>query len=320
MSRIINIGVAGAGVFGGYHASKYAAIESAALTGIFDIDADRANKIASLYNISSYDDYAALIDAVDAVVITAPASAHYPLALQALEKGRHVFVEKPLALRADEAEALAALAEKRALVLQVGHQERYVAVALGLMDYDAAPLKIECVRCAAPSDRCRDVSVVFDLMVHDFDLVRQLTKSPLKTATAEGDFDEARAELLLENGVSATFRASRAAERLERRMRLIYEEGFIEIDFMKRSIVNTTKASLQDDFSEMGGDLAFTDPLGLGAEKFIDAITEGDESYVTGRDGADAAIWACAVEDAAFSNGSRPIPSGATMSEERVRV
>lgn len=320
MSRILNIGVAGAGVFGGHHASKYAQTDRANLVGVFDIDPDRANKLASLHNIRAFDDYAALVAAVDAVVVAAPASAHYRLVLEALEAGRHVFVEKPLALRAEDAERLAALAEAKGLVLQVGHQERYVAAALGLTGYAAKPLKIECVRCAAPSSRCRDVSVVFDLMIHDFDLVRHLTKSSPKTVAAEGSANEARAELLLENGAVAAFRASRAASDLERRMRLIYEEGFIEIDFMKRSIVNTTKALLQNDFGETGGDLAFTDPLGLGAGKFIDAITDGDAAYVTGRDGADAVVWACAVEDAVFSNGSRLKPSGAIMNEERVRV
>ena len=320
MSSMIRIGVAGAGVFGGHHASKYARMENAALAGVFDIDPVRANKIATLYNTQSFDDYAALVGAVDAVVIAAPATTHYPLVRQALEAGRHVFVEKPLALDPQEAEALPALAERQGLVLQVGHQERYVASALGLMEYAAAPVKIECMRCAAPSDRCRDVSVVFDLMIHDFDLVRQLTKSSPESIKAEGSADEARAELSLRNGVVASFHASRNASELERRMRFIYEEGFMEIDFMKRTIVNTMQASLQGGFSTAGGDLAFTDPLGLGAEKFIAAIRDGDTSHVSGREGADAAIWACAVENAIFSKGAGQNLFEATMSEERVRA
>lgn len=320
MSRMIRIGVAGVGVFGGHHASKYAHMENAALAGVFDIDLVRANEIANLYSTQSFYDYGALVDAVDAVVIATPATTHYPLVRQALEAGRHVFVEKPLALDPREADALPALAERQGLVLQVGHQERYVASALGLMAYPASPVRIECIRCAAPSDRCRDVSVVFDLMIHDFDLVRQLTKSSPETVEANGSADEARAELSLHNGVVASFHASRNASKLQRRMRFIYEEGFIEIDFMKRTIVNTMQASLQGGFSQAGRDLAFTDPLGLGAEKFIAAIRDGDTSHVSGREGADAAIWACAVEDAIFSSDAGENLVEAMMSEERARA
>lgn len=297
MSERVRIGVAGAGVFGGHHSAKYKQMEKASLAGVFDIDIERANKLAALRDTQVFDDYSELLNVVDAVVIAAPASTHYALAKQALDARRHVFVEKPLALNAEDAGALAALAEKQGLVLQVGHQERYVAMSIGLMGYDAMPVRIECVRCAAPSDRCRDVSVIFDLMIHDFDLVRQLTKSQPDRITAEGHADEAQAELLLMNGVTAAFKASRSTTPVERRMRLIYEEGFIEIDFMKRTIVNTVSAPLHDRFNNADAPLAFTDPLGFGAERFIAAIIDGEDVYVTGRDGADATSWACAVED-----------------------
>ncbi len=338
MSGTISIGVAGAGVFGGHHAGKYAGMTTARLAGIYDIDPDRAARSASAFSTRAFDDYAALVSAVDAVVIATPATTHYALALAALEARRHVFVEKPLAMRAEEAEALVALAEKQGLVLQVGHQERYVAAAIGLLDHVARPVRIDCVRRAAPSDRCRDVSVVFDLMIHDFDLVRQLTNDAPAKVTAEGGHDEARAELVLENGTVATFSASRAADDLRRTMRLVYERGFIEIDFLQRSVVNTTDASLSGDFDAVRGGMALTDPLGLGAGKFVAAIADGaafgpaasgqpeasGQAYVSGRDGADAVSWACAVESAVFSNGSSKSPggsaNGATSTEERVRA
>lgn len=315
MSEIIRIGVAGAGVFGAHHSSKYAQIDRATLVGVFDVDVERANKLASLYNAQAFGDFTALLDVVDAVVIASPATTHYRLVRLALEAQRHVFVEKPLSLSMEEAEELNALSEKQGLTLQVGHQERYVAMALGLMDYDVKPLRIECVRCAAPSGRCQDVSVIFDLMIHDFDLVRQLTKSQPEKVTAKGHADEAEAELVLVDGVTAQFKASRSAAVVERRMRLIYEEGFIEIDFMKRTIVNTTSAPLQNGFDDAGAPLAFTDPLGFGAERFVAAIVDGEDVHVTGQDGADATSWACAVENVIASAGVE-----ANSSKERVRA
>ena len=345
MSDGIAIGVAGAGVFGGHHAGKYAGMKSAAVRGIYDIDQDRARQAASARGAEPFSDYDALVSAVDAVVIASPATTHYELARAALEAGRHVFVEKPLALRAEDAEALVALAEKQGLVLRTGHQERYVAAAIGLFELEDRPLTIDCIRCAAPSDRCRDVSVVFDLMIHDFDLVRQLTKSAPQRVRAEGGYDEARAEFLLESGTLATFRASRAAEALERRMRLVYEQGFIEIDFLERSVVNTTKAAMSGDFNAPDNSdgrseraLAFADPLGLGAVKFIAAITAGGGEaagapsrafdHVTGRDGADAVSWACAVEGAVLSAEGGKAPDraageatrGTTLTEERLQA
>lgn len=315
MSEDIRIGVAGAGVFGAHHSSKYAQMARATLAGVFDIDTERANKLASLCNTQAFDDFEALLGAVDAVVIASPASTHYRLARLALEAQRHVFVEKPLSLNVQEAEELSAFAKKQDLTLQVGHQERYVAMALGLMDYDAKPLRIECVRCAAPSGRCQDVSAVFDLMIHDFDLVRQLTKSQPEKVTARGHADEAEAELLLMDGVSAQFKVSRSAAVVERRMRLIYEEGFIEIDFMKRTIVNTTSAPLKNGFDDTGAPLAFTDPLGFGAERFVAAIVDGEDVHVTGQDGADATSWACAVENVIATAGVE-----VNSSKERVRA
>lgn len=301
MSELVKIGVAGAGVFGGYHAGKYANSAAASLAGVFDINVEGANKLAALHGAQVFDDYSDLLTVSDAVVVTSPATAHYALVRQALEAGRHVFVEKPLALEPEEADALAALAEEQNLVLQVGHQERYVADAIGFMGYQEKPLKVECVRYAALSDRCRDVSAVFDLMIHDLDLVRQLTKSDLEGVTADGSVDEVRAELTLTGGIAAVFEARRSASPLERRMRLTYSEGFIEIDFINRRIVNTTAAVLQDSFGDADAPLALTDPLGFGAELFIAAIAGNEKSFsprVTGRDGADAVAWARAVEDA----------------------
>ena len=318
MSSKLRVGVAGAGVFGAHHASKYAACDEAKLVGVLDRHPDRAEALASRFGARVFTDEEALLDSVDALVIATPAVTHYDFTRAALEAGRHVFVEKPVALTAEDADALIALADARSLILQVGHQERYVAAEMGLFERRDAPLKIDCVRCAAPSGRCEDVSVVFDLMVHDLDLVRQLTKSEMETLDARGDAHEAFAEMSLANGAVASFKASRRAANIERRMTLVYDDGFIEIDFIRRDIVNSTPAALRSDLNGEKAPLAFVDPLGFGAAQFVEAIISGETPVVSGRDGRAAVAWAQRIEDAA-SIAARTV-NGAYRADMRERL
>ncbi len=299
MPKKIKIGVVGAGVFGAHHAAKFAAHDGASLIGVLDVDSVKAAALGRRLRVPVFDDYRKFLRAVDAVVIAAPASVHFKLAHEALAMGRHTFVEKPLALTAEDAGALVALADKQRCVLQVGHQERYVFAAAGLFNRDRAPLKIDCVRCAAATGRCEDVSVVFDLMVHDLDLIRELTNAELLSLEATGDANEASADIVFANGAIASLKASRCASALNRKMTLIYDDGVIEFDFIKREIFNTTPADLYTGFSESHAPLAFSDPLGFGADQFITAIVSGTEPAVTGHHGQVATHWAQMIEEAA---------------------
>lgn len=299
MTKPIRIGVAGAGVFGGHHCAKFAAHEAALLAGVHDIDTTRMNALAARFDVPAFADYAALIEAADAIVIAAPASAHFDLARKALAAGRHVFIEKPIALETAEADGLIRLARAKGAVLQVGHQERYVAEAAGLLSRARSPVKIDCVRRTAASGRCEDVSVMLDLMVHDLDLIRKLTAADLDEVTASGDAHHARAELLLSNGAVVNIEASRRAEAPERRMTLVYEDGVIEFDFVRRSISNTTPAALDCCIAGDAAPLACTDPLGYGAAAFLSAIRSGTAPAVSGEDGRHALDWARRIETAA---------------------
>lgn len=298
MSDRLNIGVAGAGVFGAHHAAKYAANDNAALMRVFDIDNDRAASFASRFGVEAYRDYSKFLLGLDAVVIATPASCHYQLAHEALEAGCHVFVEKPLALCASDADKLIELAAARQLVLQVGHQERYVFDAVGLFGRNRAPTKINCVRRGSASGRCEDVSVVFDLMVHDLDLIRHLTAAELLDVDAYGDAHEVTAELNLANETIASLNASRRASSLERRMTLTYDDGVIEFDFVKREVSNSTPAMLDVDFNKAHGSAAYSDPLGYGADRFIAAVFSGNEPIVTGLHGRIAVDWSQRIENA----------------------
>src|SRR3990167_808594 len=168
----VKVGVAGAGVFGNYHAQKAAASPHADLMGIFDVDLERAEKLAEAFGTKGYSDYADFLKVCDAVVIAVPATWHEQLARQAIDAHCHVLVEKPLALSGLAARDLADEAAARGRILQVGHQERFVAKAMGVLAIPETPLLVESVRSGppAPGGRAGDVSVIWDLMIHDLDL------------------------------------------------------------------------------------------------------------------------------------------------------
>lgn len=299
MTKRIKVGVAGAGVFGGYHASKYARASGAELTGVYDLDPPRAAALAEKLGAQSFPAFEQLVAACDAVIIATPAVAHYDLAEQALSAGRHVFVEKPITLCTDEADALIGLAAKKSLTLQVGHQERYVFAAAGLLERRDSPLKIDSVRCTAGNGRCEDVSVILDLMVHDIDLIRQLTKAEIADLTAGGNEHSAYAEMKLTNDTVISLKASRRTSAPERRMTLVYDDGVVAFDFLNRAVANSTPASLQADFSSTAAPLAFSDPLAFGANEFIMNILECRAPTVCGHDGREALRWAQRIEASA---------------------
>ena len=294
----ISIGVAGAGVFGAHHIAKIDAHENTVFSGVCDLNNARAKELTEKFGGIVFEDFEALVAEVDAVVIAAPASKHFELAQMSLSAGKHTFVEKPLALSLENADRLIELASSKSLVLQVGHQERYVFAAAGLFARDNAPQRIECTRSTNAVGRCEDVSVVFDLMIHDLDLVRKLTKGELLGVTAEGGQDSVSTELTLSNGSTAVMSATRKAASVERRMILTYDDGIIDFDFVKRTCTNTTPQALKADVNEAANNLALSDPLAFGADQFVSAILSGADPIISGEDGRAAVDWALQIEEA----------------------
>ena len=151
-------------MFGGFHASKYAAHDRAQLVGIYDPDLSRAKELAGKHGAKAYDNLGKMLADVDAVTVASPAVHHFEAAAAALAHDRHVLVEKPIASSVEEARELIALAAAHGCVLQVGHQERFVFNAMGLFNVPDKPLRVEASRMGPPSERCLDVSVTLDLM------------------------------------------------------------------------------------------------------------------------------------------------------------
>ena len=275
MARPLRAGVIGAGVFGGHHARKYASLPGVVLTAVLDPHEERAEALAGATGAAVFDELGGFLDAVDVVAIASPASTHARLAAAALAKGRHVYVEKPLADDGDEGRALVRAAEASGAVLACGHQERAVFRAIGLLGLPERPLRIEAVRRGAFSGRNTDVSCVLDLMIHDIDLALTLAGAPPEAVSAagrvtQGPFaDEARAELVFEGGMTASLEASRIAARRERTMRLVFPSGELEIDFLARRFIDRTPFGLDPRFAETADG---RDPLGASVAAFVAAV------------------------------------------------
>ena len=274
----LKAGVVGAGVFGGYHAGKYAAHSATDLVGILDPDTARVVAAADKFGCRAFEDPVAFFDAIDIVTIAAPASFHFDIARQALEAGVHVLVEKPIALDLAEADALIRLAADQGLVLQVGHQERYVFDAFGLLAGRPAPRRLRSRRLNRFSGRAMDVSVTYDLMIHDLDLLSQIVASPLVRVRTEAErvhgphWDRVETWLTFEDGTEAHLAASRLEETPTRDMALVYGDGEITIDFLTKATTNTTPKPLAHDFASTGDvPAAFTDSLGFGTDCVIRA-------------------------------------------------
>ncbi|MFN3960243.1 MAG: Gfo/Idh/MocA family oxidoreductase [Parvularculaceae bacterium] len=303
MPERLKTGVVGAGVFGGHHARKQKGSPRVDFVGVFDPDSARAAALACELETHAFPTLDALLAAVDAVTVAAPAAAHYRLAAAALGAGRHVYVEKPIALDLGDADALIAAASANGLVLQVGHQERFVLAAMGLPRGDRQPLSLAFERSGPATGRGEDVAVALDLMIHDLDIARLFGFESPETVSACGSYDETVTTLTFAGGRRASFIASRRASARARRMTAVYDDGEIEIDFLNRTIANGTAASLAaNDFA--AGPAALSDPLGASVEAFVAAILDGGRAIVDGRVGRGALDWALRVEDARQALGT----------------
>jgi len=259
----LKTGLVGAGVFGGYHAGKIAASDQTEFVGVFDPDQVRSAELADKHDVKSFRSQDALFETCDAVLVACPATYHEAVVRAALTANCHVMVEKPLALTGHAADQLARLADEKGLILQVGHQERFVLDAMGLVEIPEAPTRIEAWRMGppTPNGRAGDVSVIWDLMTHDRDMVGKLM-GPALSVEATGrsahtdHIDESTARLNFAVG-SAEVTASRCHSERDRRMVLTYPSGSIAINFLTREIENTTPFEVRGDVSD-----SMPDPLG----------------------------------------------------------
>ena len=303
---MLKIGVIGAGHLGKFHLNNWATIEGVELIGFTDTDDANAELVAQKYKIPRFTDVENLIDSCDAVDIVAPTSFHFELCELAIKKGKHVFVEKPLANTMDEAKTLVKLAKEANIKFQVGHVERFNPAFLALKNQVLQPMFIEVHRLAQFNPRGTDVSVILDLMIHDIDIILSLVKSNVNNISANGVAvmsdtpDIANVRIEFDNGCVANLTSSRISMKKMRKMRLFQKDAYIGIDFLEKKTeiirLNTPGESnvFTFDIETNNGKktIAIANPpvpevnaIKMELEEFRDAITNNTETPVTVVDG-----------------------------------
>jgi len=237
----LKIGVLGAGYLGKIHLKCIRlAADAFDLIGFYDPD-DHAAKIAAQnFDTRRFASVDELLEAVDAVDIVTPTPTHFELALMALRKGKHIFIEKPLTHTLREAETLLHLSREAGVKVQVGHVERFNPALLALGDTLVEPMFVEAHRLAVFNPRGSDVSVVLDLMIHDIDIVLSLVRAPVVAVSAGGvdvvsdTPDIANARIEFANGCVANLTASRISLKQMRKVRLFQKETYISLDLLDK--------------------------------------------------------------------------------------
>jgi len=303
----VRIAVIGVGALGKHHARILAGLPGAELVGIVDINEERAREVAASARVPWAVDAADMPWAVDAVTVAVPTESHLKVALPFLERGVAVLVEKPLARDESEARRLIDAAEKAGAVFAVGHTERYnpaVAAVRPLIDH---PRFIEVHRLGTFPDRSLDIDVVFDLMIHDLDVVLSIVPSAVTTVEAVGVAvltpkpDIANARLRFASGCIANITASRISRERVRKIRVFQRDSYISVDYAAQEaerwrLVRTNGAMPAIDGGKI--DVPNEEPLKRELADFIGAVRDKRAPGVTGADGLRALALARRITDA----------------------
>lgn len=240
MNNMLKVGVFGVGHLGKFHLNNWKEIPGVELTGIYDPDDTNANEVTEKYKLKRFDEAADLLSEIDAADIVAPTDHHFALCEAAIKKGKHVFVEKPLAQTMDEAQALVKLVKESNVKLQVGHVERFNPAFLAVKDLKLNPMFIEVHRLAQFNPRGTEVSVILDLMIHDIDIILSIVKSDVKNISASGvgvmteTPDIANVRIEFNNGCVANLTSSRISMKKMRKIRIFQKDAYIGIDFLNK--------------------------------------------------------------------------------------
>ena len=308
------IGVIGVGALGRHHARHLARSADAALVGVHDLSPARGREVADACGVRFYPDLDALLAEVEAVTVAVPTAAHAEIGLRALERGRAVLMEKPLAATLEEADGLVRAAERRGIPLQVGHVERFNRAVRAARPHLGEARYIESDRLAPFQPRGTDVAVVLDLMIHDLDLILHLTGGAEATdvrasgvAVLSPHLDMANARVEFASGAVANVTASRIARERVRRIRIFQPNGYLSLDLasgvgefmrLRHGWREAGVAGLPELVERIPLDVPADDALRLELESFVRSVRGGAETVVTGAEGRAALALALRVTEA----------------------
>ena len=253
---MLKAGVLGAGHLGKIHLKLLNQSEKYELVGFYDPIKENAQKVEEEFGYKSFNSIQELIDAVDVVDIVTPTLSHYDCAKEAIEKGKHIFIEKPITKTIEEAEAILELVAEHNVKGQVGHVERFNPAFTAVKNSIHEPMFIETHRLAEFNPRVTEVPVVLDIMIHDIDIILSVVKSKVKSVHASGVSvisetpDIANARIEFESGCVANLTASRISLKNMRKSRFFQKDAYIAVDFFEKS----TEVVKMKDAPEVAGD------------------------------------------------------------------
>lgn len=278
--RKLRVAVVGCGEFGRNHARVYREIPEIELAGIIDQNGERAREMAQEFGTEAFQSIEDLRGIVDAASVAVPTVSHRDVGCALMEMGIDVLVEKPMTRTLTEADDLIATARKRGRILQVGHVERFNPAVLAVEPIVQRPLFFEVHRLGVFTPRSLDIDVIYDLMIHDLDILLALVQEPVEEVKAVGipvltnKVDIAHARLQFAGGAVANVTASRVSTERVRKMRFFQQHEYISLDYARRDAlrISVKRPGAQPEFAYEKLPAAGVEPLRAELEAFAQAV------------------------------------------------
>lgn len=325
--RKIRVAVVGTGEFGRNHARAYSELQDVELVGVFDLNAARAAQIAEEFHTRAFANLEDLRGVVDAATVAVPTVSHTEVGCRLMEMGIDVLVEKPLARTLQDADKLLDAAQRTGRILQVGHVERFNPAVRAVEPILNRPLFFEVHRLGVFTPRSLDVDVIFDLMIHDLDILLALVKEPVMEVKAVGipvltdKVDIAHARLEFAGGAVANVTASRVSTERVRKMRFFQQHEYISLDYGRRDALRIAVKSPgpQPEFGFEKLAAPAVEPLRAELEAFREAVKSRVAPKTDGAAGRAALDLAIRVMESIREHAERVQPVAPTASEKTKR-
>ena len=284
MAEKLRAGVIGVGFMGALHCKAYSLLNDIDFVGVFDADQNKAKEIAVKFNTNSFVDLESLLNNVDIVSVATPTTLHYEICLKCIDHKKHMLIEKPIAATLSQAKDLVDRIEKSSLLSAVGYIERFNPAVIELFKLlDGKEIKtIEAIRVAPRVNRANDVSAIFDLMIHDIDIVMALTKSIPKYFESVGEkidsdvYNRVSAQIIFNNGVKALLFADKNANKKERKIKIKCEDFSLEADLINKKIYHSKKGEYFVENQE--------EPIVMEVKNFVESVKTSQKPVVSAKD------------------------------------
>jgi predicted dehydrogenase len=303
MSSPIRAGVVGVGSIGKNHARIYSDLPGVEFSAILDTNAETAKVISDKYGAKTVTELSEFAALVDVATVATPTPNHYEIGKFLLNEDKHLLIEKPITETPEQAEELVKLAKERAVILQVGHVERFNPILSALESRLTRPRFIEAHRLSTYPFRSVEIGVILDLMIHDLEIILHLVRSPVKSIDAVGvpvlskGEDIANARIRFQNGCVANVTASRISPEKMRKIRVFQEDAYLSLDYQNQSaeLYRLVNGTITREPVEVDKD----EPLKRELQSFVECARRGIQPVVSGAEAA--AALALAIEITEFT-------------------